>query len=452
MMNRLFWRIFLWFWLSMMLIAAGLIMLSPLLTRTQPRLKLWGEHAEGWVQRHIEAEATRITHRNLRMDGPPQRGHFGKNHHHPPMVTFILDKEGREIGTPSAPPKVHRLAEKALAEGHALSERSGSLHLYARPTQDVSGREVVVIGALHEAPMLTDLLDARFLLPRMAFLGLLGGLFIFWLAHHLSAPIAALRSATQALAGGDMEIRVKPDFSRRKDEIGGLAQDFNRMAERVGVLLESRVRLMQDVSHELRSPLARLSVALGLARKQDQGGALDRIGVEIDRMEELISRLLEYEKADNAADMGEEIELKALIEEIVDNARFEAGGNPFELELQPAVLQGDRRLLSSALENVLRNAVSYSPEGGHIGFRMESDGNQILIRISDEGPGVPENELEGIFQAFYRVEKARERGKGGSGMGLAIARRAIERHGGRIHARNRRSGGLEIQIRLPQSR
>ncbi len=452
MRNRLFWRIFFWFWLSMIVVIAVLIMLSPLLTRTQPRLRRWERHAEEWVRKEVELESGQVERSHLPPhDRPwpgcprPHRSHA----HQPPTRVFVLDTEGRELGPEPAPPEVRDLGIRALKDGQNLSQRRGSMHLYAHPVRDASGRDYVVVGLLHEPPVLTDLLDARFLLPRIALLSLVGGIFIFWLAHHLSAPIAALRSATQALASGELEVRVDPEFSKRKDEIGGLARDFNRMAERVGALLESRTRLLRDVSHELRSPLARLSVALGLARHRRSEQALDRIEIEIDRMEELISGLLEYEKLDSPAEFHEKVDLKSMLEQIVEDARFEIGGDPFDLDLEEGEISGDPRLLASAVENIVRNALSYSPEKGRIAISLHREGEIYRLQISDEGPGVPETELESIFDAFYRVEEARERSRGGAGLGLAIARRAILRHGGTVQARNRPDGGLEIEIQLP---
>jgi len=453
MMNRLFWRIFLWFWLSMMIVTAGLIMLSPLLTRTQPRLRIWEEHAEKWIRERVETEAKQLGNIQLQRDLPSDSScpRMGK-HHRPPMKVFVLDSKNRLIGPEPAPPEVHRLAARALSENQPLCQRRGSLHLYARPTFDATGKKIVVVGALREPPQLTDVLDIHFLLPRMAFLGLLGALLIFWLAHHLSTPISALRSATQGLAAGDLQSRVDPIFSRRGDEIGGLARDFNRMAERVETLLSSRTRLLRDVSHELRSPLARLSVALELTRRETKPEHLDRIGIEIDRMEEMISRLLEYEKLEGKLDLHESIEIAELIRGVVSDARYEAGTDPFILDLDEATILGNRHLLASALENLIRNALSFSPEKGRVEIHLYKEGGEIVIQVKDEGPGIPEDELQRIFEPFYRVEEARERGRGGTGLGLAITRRAIEKHRGHIRASNHPDSGLQIEIRLPPNK
>jgi len=449
-MNRFFWRIFLWFWLSMMLVTVAMIMLSPLLTRTQPRLRLWEEHAERWIQERVETEAGRLGHCRLEGGVPSDAVcPHSTRHHHPPTRVFVFDAQGRTIGPDLAPAEVRNLGVRALSEQQPLCQRRGAVHLYARPVRDLSGREFVVVGALKRPPMLTDVLDLRSLLPRMALLGLVGALLIFLLARHLSTPISALRSATQALAAGDLKSRVAPMFSRRGDEIGGLARDFNRMAGRVEALLKSRSRLLRDVSHELRSPLARLSVALELSRRQTKPEHLERIGLEIDRMEEMISGLLEYEKLEGKLDLREQIDLRELILGIVSDARYEVGRDPFVLDLHPAGIRGNRRLLASALENLIRNALFFS--SAHVEISLETAEREVLIRIADEGPGVPEEELEKIFEAFYRVEEARERNRGGTGMGLAIARRAVAKHGGAIRASNRPGGGLEIEIRLPLS-
>jgi len=446
-MNRFFWRIFLWFWLSMMLVTAAMVMLSPLLTRTQPRVRLWEEHAEKWIQERVEAEAGRLGHCQLEGSRPDAACPHAGLRHHPPTRVFVLDAEARSFGPEKVPPEVQRLGARALSEHQPLCQRRGSLHLYARPARDLSGREFVVVGALRQPPMLTDVLDIHFLLPRMLLLGLIGALLTFLLARHLSRPISALRSATQALAAGDLQSRVAPAFSRRGDEIGGLARDFNRMAERVEDLLQSRSRLLRDVSHELRSPLARLSVALELTRRQAKPVHLQRIGLEIERMEEMISSLLEYEKLEGKLDLSEQIDLRELLLSIVADARYEAGHDPFLLNLDRLHTRGSRRLLASALENLIRNALCFSP--AKVEIRLERKGRELRILIADEGPGVPEEELEKIFDAFYRVEEARERNRGGTGMGLAIARRAVEKHGGKIRASNRPGGGLEIEIILP---
>lgn len=266
-------------------------------------------------------------------------------------------------------------------------------------------------------------------------------LLAYLLARHLAKPVLRLEAAAERLGRGDLSARVPED---RGDELGRLAVSFNRMAARIETLLGAQQRLLLDVSHELRSPLTRMSVAAELARSSaDPSPELDRIQREVDRLNSLVSSLLQVSRAE--ADPGrmkrESVDLTALVHETAAACRIEAAGRAIEVAGECAPVRGDAELLRRAVENVLRNAIRYSPADGAV--RVTLAGSRVTIR--DRGPGVPEHALPHLFETFYRVDGQQAEGHG---LGLSIARRAVELHGGRITARNA-SPGLEVEITLP---
>jgi two-component system sensor histidine kinase CpxA len=277
----------------------------------------------------------------------------------------------------------------------------------------------------------------------------------FLLARHLSDPIRHLRAATRSIADGDLGARVAVLMGRRRDELALLAVDFDAMAERLRSLLESQQQLLRDVSHELRSPLARLQIALGLARRPHANleQEFDRIEQETQRLDELIGEILSLSRLDDPARelASETVNLEDLLETLADNARVEAEPQWVRVDLdvtEDLGVEGDRELLFRALENIVRNAVRFSPKGGIVGLRGRSSGDEVLIEITDQGPGVPADLLERIFEPFFRVGKARDRDSGGYGIGLAITARVIKLHGGQVRAYN--EGGLHVEVRLPR--
>lgn len=275
------------------------------------------------------------------------------------------------------------------------------------------------------------------------------------LAWHLSKPIRHLRQALQAAAQGRLETRVQPLMGKRRDELADLGQDFDRMSTQLQSLMQTQQRLLHDVSHELRSPLARLQAALSLVRQNPSrlGQTLERADLEIHRLDALVGELLMLARIENEPGhlaMRAEVDLAELLGAIVDDARFEAAplGKRIALTSDAAVLEGNAELLHRALENIIRNAVRHSAPGSSIDIDLSATASEILVEVGDCGPGVLPSELERIFEPFYRSEASA--GKSGSGLGLAIARRAIVAHGGSIVASNRSGGGLKMSIRLPR--
>jgi two-component system OmpR family sensor kinase len=278
------------------------------------------------------------------------------------------------------------------------------------------------------------------------------------LAVNLARPVSRLRDGFRKLAQGDLGVRLTAGMGRRRDEIADLARDFDAMAERLQQLIASRDRLLHDVSHELRSPLARMSVAVGLARKSGEvpENALSRIETESRRLNEIVGDLLSLSRAESDAGVEEiYFDLGALLQVVCDDARFEAQprGVEVRLELAPQLadpdqaplLRGAPQLLRRGIENVIRNALRFSPPGDAVLVSARLTDNRFEIEVSDRGPGVAPAMLETMFEPFVKGP-AESRGVG---LGLSIARRALAAHGGALQAFNREGGGLTMRITLP---
>lgn len=299
-----------------------------------------------------------------------------------------------------------------------------------------------------------DATDVRIVV--LVFAMLISGLVCWSLARYVSKPVERLQSSARSLAAGNLEARVGEEFSRRRDELGVLARDFDVMADHIRNLLASKEDLLRGMSHELRSPLARLRVALGLARRPGENlpRQLDRIELEAERLDTLIGQMLQLSQLRAAEPVlaREIIELPTLLSEVVEDARLEASAMNKTVEWASHAnlsLEGDHRLLRSAIENVLRNAVRFTAPGTAVRVKMTQERMNACITIEDSGPGVPESELQFIFEPFYRVAESRDRDSGGTGLGLAITSRIVALHGGKVTARNRSEGGLLVSIDLP---
>jgi len=300
------------------------------------------------------------------------------------------------------------------------------------------------------------------------------GLMCYLLSWSITSPVTRLRQAAQSLAAGDLTARAGAPVSGRRDELAELMRDFDRMAERIEGLVDSQSRLLKDVSHELRSPLARLSVALGLARQRatpEVESSLNRIELEADRLNQLIQRLLTISRLESGTDglRRTRLSLRELVEQVAQDAEYETPGRGCRVTAitttdaagmdqnghDEFLVDGDPDLLRSAVENVVRNATRYTTEGTTVEVRLErqqaanGDGEEIIVRVLDCGPGVPDQALPKIFEPFYRLDDARNRQTGGAGLGLSIADRAIRLHGGQLRASNRKEGGLQVEMRIP---
>ena len=285
---------------------------------------------------------------------------------------------------------------------------------------------------------------------------LIAGLVCYLLGLYLTSPLKKLQSTVKAFAEGDFEARVSPELMKRRDELADLGREFDHMAERIAGLISSQKRLLADISHEVRSPLARLTVALELARRHSNGRAtlaLDRIEQESERVNKLVGQLLALTRLESGAERvpPETVVLEELVQQVVDDAAFEAkpGGREVRaLHLEKCRVRGSVELLRSAIENVIRNGIRYTASGTAVEVTLSWRLDTAVLTVRDHGPGVPEPELGHIFQPFYRVSEARERSSGGVGLGLSIAERTVKLHGGRIRAENMREG-FQVTIELP---
>jgi signal transduction histidine kinase len=453
-MNSLFLRIFLWFWLAMVVVTVALVVTSPFFTRSRPGLERWSEDEEGWARRRLDGAAASVAQGEIEVPDqtrPRFRGGRGASR------VYVFSADGADLFWQDAPPEARDLARRSAASGAEEVERRGGMHFIARPVTDPDGRRLVVVAAIHRPPRPVDLLEPRALWPRLAVLALVVGFVSLALARYLARPVAVLRDATRRLGVGELTARVGPRVTRRNDEIGALARDFDAMAEQLETLIGSQRRLLRDVSHELRSPLARLRVALELARDRAGRGAgesLDRIDREAARLDELIAQLLLLERLEAGAPDTEllDLDLGGVLAEVVDDASFEAAPANREVVFESysvVPMRGYPELLRSALDNVIRNAIRHAPENTRVEVSLSVEDSSAVVSVSDRGTGVPAEHLASLFEPFSRVADARERSTGGAGLGLAITRRAIEAHGGTLEARNRPEGGLEIIIRLP---
>lgn len=345
-------------------------------------------------------------------------------------LPWVIAADGRELlgrRPPAERPTGLRIVDPQGVEWRVIEARPlpppGGTHLPPPPFVEVVA---VLIGA-------------------MAFSALL--------AWYLSRPVRHLHRAFDALATGNLDVRIAPLIGRRRDEIADLGRGFDRMAEQIQHLLDAQRRLLHDVSHELRSPLARMTAAIGLAR-QDRtriDAMLERVEREVGRLDALVGELLGLSRMeyDSGRALPQPVCLDALLREVVEDARFEASTRGIRVDLVsvPATVTGHVELLRRAVDNVLRNAVKYAPPASSVEVDMVLDGARIRIAVSDRGCGVAEEELERIFDPFFRG--VRDGGSSGAGLGLSIARRAVMAHGGSIRAINRDRGGLRIDIVLP---
>lgn len=290
--------------------------------------------------------------------------------------------------------------------------------------------------------------------PVLIVAAIAGLIFSIILAWYLTRPINLIRKGFDQLAQGRLDVRLRPLIGRRRDEIASLARDFDTMAARLAQLVTTRDRLLHDVSHELRSPLSRMQLAIGLTR-QDPAQfekSMDRIEREMVRLDALVRELLVLARAESGLDASEEyFDPIAMLEIVVEDARFEAEGSNVTVALAvPAIpeekrptLRGSAELFRRALENIIRNALRFAPGGSIVQVTAEAFADFYRFTVSDEGPGVTHVDLETLFDPFIKADQA------GFGLGLAIAKRAVVAHGGTIKAANREGGGFEVVISVP---
>ena len=410
----------------------------------------------------------------IERDGPASvNAYFDRIEEISGVHAFLVDENGTEISGETLPPGSPELVQRARQKIGLVNDLTHELPLNAVAARSPKGTVYVLVAqdatfrhGLFWLPgrpgsfRFTVIAFTRNLLPIL----LIGGVFCYWLARYLSTPIEELRGVTQELSDGKLTARVNEKLLKRHDEIGHLGRDFNVMAGRIESLVEAQRRLLGDISHELRSPLARQGVALGLARRRagaEAASALDRIEREGERLNEMIGQLLALSRLESGTDglKNVKIDLSGLIQDVVDDADFEARSRERSVSLvnhEPCQLFGVPELIRSAIENVVRNAVRHTEKGTAVNVSLVAEPDHgepwAAINVRDHGKGVPESSIAQIFRPFYRVEDARDRTTGGTGLGLSIAARAVRLHHGTIKASNAEDGGLVVEIRLPLER
>ena len=454
-MRSLYMKIFLWFWLAMLLVGGTLVFAT---YETQSELFQEGEqandraltppYAERWAAVFEKHDMKALADYNAHAKGIGSRVYF-------------FGEDGTELFGQTPPPDAAAILRAARDSDETQVHWGPTRRYVAQRALGPSGKHYILLVQL-TSPFVRFISGGPYVqILRLIIAALIGGLFCLWLARYITAPVTELRSAARELASGNLSSRVGTAALRRKDEIADLSRDFNLMAERIESLMSSQRRLIQSVSHELRSPLARLNVALGIAYRHadpQAQAALERIEREAGRLNDLIGNLLKLARWESGIGPVEKsgIELDTLVREIAGDADFEARSLDRAVRVETAErcsIVGVRELLHSAIENVVRNAVKYTREGSEVEVSLErvsiGPQNSAVIRVRDHGDGVPEEALKSLFKPFYRVANARERASGGTGLGLAITETAVRLHSGQVKAENSPAGGLVIEIRLP---
>ena len=415
MKGRLFWKILIAFWITFVLISQGIWLLFSLLDPGEQSGRMRA------MARMTVAAATSAIHEG----GAPAL--------QAQLKTWPHDQRRQIIVQPAAAPY-----EGAVAQDIAVAP---------------DGKRY---RAIYVAPQ-TARVRSLFSLPREVLIGFgVGGLvFAAILAWYLTAPVRLMQAGFGRLAQGDFTPRLGPGMGRRRDEIADLAHDFDTMAVRLEELVAARDRLLADVSHELRTPLARLNLAIGLARQDPAklAAVLDRIGTEAGKLDEMVGELLTLAKLESGHGPGEEyFDFAEIVKSVVQDARYEAEAKHVHVLLSVTpddegaewIAPGSGRLVARAVENIVRNALRYSPDGGDVTVALRRGDGRFVLCVADDGPGVPDADMAALFRPFGVSADG-----SGFGLGLAIARRAIAVHGGVITARNREVRGLEMQLSIP---
>src|SRR5690349_17719230 len=445
--RSLYLKIFIWFWLAMIIINVATFAIFAL-TRPTPIRRSWrdltqvGPNAQRAAEIYEQSGAAALT--SALQATEKSSG----------VSATFFDENGKELSGRAVPPGTNELIARAVESREVEFNFAGRDTLVARPVVSSKGQRYMYVAHIPRPPFQIGLQTQ---ILRLLVVLVIGGIFCFWLSRYLTTPLLKLRTTTNELAEGKLGARVANRLTKRRDEVGQLGRDFNVMAERLESMVKAQQRLLGDISHELRSPLARLGVALGLARQRsgvEANGALDRIERESDNLNEMISQLLTLTRLESGTDGRKrtDIDLAALVKEVADDADFEARSVNRAVQVVSSdncSLKGVEELLRSAVENVVRNAVRYTPEGTAVEVALSRQNGNAVISVRDRGHGVPEESLEKIFRPFYRTEDARDRQSGaGTGLGLAITERAVRMHGGSVQAVNAAGGGLAVEMKL----
>ena len=484
-MGRLFWKFFIFFWLAQLtsVIGVGVLIWLKSQASDPPPLVVDASPPAAFV---VAAAAATLRHggiaalRALIEERASEPG--------PPLVA-VDDAQQQIVGASVAPEVIARVQQRlrqlaATPEPQAgiaqVTDSNGHSYLLFVPPRDPPSHLLAHLpghppphppapehfqphdATAHETPPGPPARERSLMPPPMPIIagGLASLFFAAGLAWYFSKPIRQLRAAFERAADGQLEPRLAGEMGQRRDELADLGRDFDRMVQRLKTLIDSQRSLLHDVSHELRSPLARLQAAIGLLRQQPErlDDSLARIERESERMDTLVSELLTLSRleAGRVGQLDETVDLSEVLRHIVDDARFEASARHCQVQLfadEDVFVRGDAELLHRAIENIVRNALKHSPDGAEVNIQVEiyaktaATAGRVQIRVSDQGPGVPAADLPSIFKPFFR--SAAVKSPDGHGLGLALSSRVVQNLQGQIEASNRDGGGFCVTIILP---
>ena len=451
--HSLFLKVFFWFWATVIATGIALVLTFILEPRSVP--SRW--HA---TLTDTARYSGTIAVETAERDGiAPASVYLARLERETHMKACLFDGSGR-LSAGAECNSFESMTSHVVGSGNSDFSMRYGIARVALILNGQSGRHYVFATELPAGPRAALGINRAALLLQWGVALFVSGLICFLMTRYLTAPILRLREMSQKLAGGDLTVRTDTQSAQRQDEIGGLVRDFNAMACRIEELVSRQRQLISDVSHELRSPLARLNVALDLGReRKGNDPAFEQMQEDIHLLDEMIGRLLTIAKLDISAPQVPmtDVNLAEVLSQIVRNAEFESREPDGSIRLTVSgqcIVRGSAELLHSAIENIVRNAIRYTENGTRVEIVMECDNSSSVAHlvVRDHGPGVPETELKNIFQPFYRVAGARDRQSGGTGLGLAIADRVVRIHGGTIRAENAVPHGLRIEILLPRLR
>lgn len=470
-MTRLYLKIFFGFWLvtALMIVGTNLVVhwfdLSSNKNLTQQKRDRHSDPAKQLLHKAVSASIN-YTQSQARQ-GLRDMPHWASRH------IFIVDQQNNDLMRRPLPGPVVELLDNMSPQKPSCNDVIDGRHLFGRLITLADGTAVKVITMSRKGPHKDENIIWQMFLqniwPLLLVSILVSGTACLYLAKRLARGFQTLQVATRQIARGDLSVRISPQFAGQGEEITSLAADFDNMTERLEKAMLEQKRLIKDVSHELRSPLARLQIALGLAQQRNQGTVdteLERIKEAADYLNDVISDILSMPVHDDANwQLDDTIELSSLLKTLVNNYSDDAELKNVQLNLnQPEgefLVATHGNTMVGVFENILRNALHYTPPHSCVDITLyttpsasgknsaQSKPSFSCIEIRDRGNGVAESALEDIFQPFFRTSEARDRSSGGYGLGLAIAARTVALHCGQIKADNHPDGGLKVLVSLP---
>jgi signal transduction histidine kinase len=452
-MKSLFLKIFLWFWTAFVIVGMTLAVVVTI-TRSNATM-LAG------LSVYLPFEARQATDIYERDGKSALQRHFDHLSEMGLAEPYLLDENWNDVLGRRPPAQAVEFAKAARSDAALVSKFKGWKAVAAQQVVGEGGHKYTILAIMSRPPIVGLIRDLGYktLLGLLAVL-LVGGPFCFLLARHIANPIVRLSEAAGRIADGWLDARSGQSIRLRGDEIGRLGVSFDRMAERIESLVHGQQRLLGDISHELRSPLARLSVAEGLLRQcpsEERAEYLDRIALEVEHLDQLIGQLLTLARIDSGADSSrkERVELSSLIQEVAVDGNFEAQAKCCAVRVDSenlCTITGAREQLRRAIENVVRNAIRYTQPSTDVEITIREQRasalSRAVIQIRDHGPGVSSEHLEKIFLPFYRIPTMNGEPTSGAGLGLAITDRIVRMYGGSVSAANALDGGLIVNLEL----